>query len=116
MDLSVLVEACDWLGCVYVCSVLTVMRERKHRWKTSIQWRTDRLPTRVPRHRVLCVISLALNPITSASYTGSHTRAVMLLLPGVWEVASRRPSGLKHTEFTTSPCSPLERLELTLDG
>ena len=46
------------------------------------------------------VISPALNPKTSAFYTSSHTRTVWSQLPD----ASRRPSGLKHTDDTISPC------------
>ena len=34
------------------------------------------------------------------SYTSSHSRAVLSLLPD----ATIRPSGLKHTDFTPSPC------------
>ena len=51
--------------------------------------------------RVLwCVISHALDPTTSTCYTGSHSRTALSSLPD----ATSRPSGLKHTDFTQSPC------------
>ena len=54
-------------------------------------------PARVPRQRVLWrVISHAVNPKASASYTDSQSRTVVSLLPE----ATIRPSGLKHTEVT----------------
>ena len=39
-------------------------------------------------------------PFSPPSYTSSHSRTVLSLLPD----ATIRPSGLKHTERTIPPC------------
>ena len=54
--------------------------------------RGGKSPTALLRRALLATTCIKLGH----SYTSSHSRTVLSLLPD----ASRRPSGLKHTDFT----------------